>query len=304
MGEPSWLFAKHPIVVNPDLAVGIGLNEAIVVQQLNYWLNSKNAKNIDGRKWIYNTYENWQKDNFPFWSIPTIKRTMSSLEKSGIVLASNFNKAGFDKTKWYSIDEVKLNKLMIRRSDQNDTTSGSKRSDGTDQNDPTNTRDYTDNTTETTNNNNTEGHQADPQDNKPSKTKKKKSESLLAKTVEVIEYLNKKTGRSFRTTTETNRKPIRNRLKEGFTVDDCKKVIDKKYAEWHGVEFSNGNMGDNYLTPGTLFRAKNFERYLNESSKVDIERKARKEKDGFDIDQMAAETASQMAEFDDSDLPF
>lgn len=304
MGEPSWLFARHPLVVNPDLAVGIGLNEAIVVQQLNYWLNSKSAKTIDGKKWIYNTYENWQKDNFPFWSIPTIKRTMSSLEKSGIVLASNFNKAGFDKTKWYSIDEVKLNKLMIRRSDQNDTTSGSKRSDGTDQNDPTNTRDYTDNTTETTNNNNTEDHQADPQDNKQSKTKEKKSESLLAKTVEVIEYLNEKTGRSFRTTTETNRKPIRNRLKEGFAVDDCKKVIDKKYAEWHGVEFSNGNMGDNYLTPGTLFRAKNFERYLNESSKVDIEHKARKEKYGFDIDQMAAETASQMAEFDDSDLPF
>lgn len=34
MGEPSWLFAKHPIVVNPDLAAGIGLNEAIVVQHI------------------------------------------------------------------------------------------------------------------------------------------------------------------------------------------------------------------------------------------------------------------------------
>ena len=304
MVEPSWLLARHPIIVNPDLAVGIGFNEAVIVQQLNYWLNSKNAKTVDGRKWIYNTYDNWRKDNFPFWSISTIRRTFESLEKTKIVLTGNFNKKGFDKTKWYSIDENRLNEVMNRSCVQNEQTMCSKRSYGTVQNEQTNTRDYTDNTTETTNNNNTEGHQADPQDNKQSKTKKKKSESLLAKTVEVIEYLNKKTGRSFRTTTETNRKPIRNRLKEGFTVDDCKKVIDKKYAEWHGVEFSNGNMGDNYLTPGTLFRAKNFERYLNESSKVDIERKARKEKDGFDIEQMAAETASQMAEFDDSDLPF
>ena len=61
MGELSWLFTRHPLVVNPDLAVGIGLNEAIVVQQLNYWLNSKSAKTIDGKKWIYNTYEKLMK---------------------------------------------------------------------------------------------------------------------------------------------------------------------------------------------------------------------------------------------------
>ena len=141
MGEPSWLFAKHPIVVNPDLAAGIGLNEAIVVQQLNYWLNSKSAKTIDGKKWIYNTYENWQKDNFPFWSVKTVKRTMRSLEKFEIVLASNFNKAGFDKTKWYSIDEAKLNEVVSQRWGQSDPSKGTDCPHAEGQNDPTNTRD-------------------------------------------------------------------------------------------------------------------------------------------------------------------
>lgn len=120
MGKPSRLFTKHPVVVNQKLAIEIGLNEAIVVQQLNWRLNSKSAKTIDGKKWICNTYENWQKDNFPFWSISTIRRTIGSLKKSGIILTGNFNKKGFDKTHWYSIDEENLNRAMSAPSVESD----------------------------------------------------------------------------------------------------------------------------------------------------------------------------------------
>lgn len=162
--KASWLFTKHPILVDPDLATVIGLNEAIVLQQLNYWLHSKSAKRIDGHLWIYNTYENWQKQNFPFWSIPTIRRTFTSLKKKGIVVTSNFNKAGFDKTKWYSIDETILNQLMISACDQNDQTMRSKRSDGGDQNDHTYTRDYTENTTEITSSSNEETQEQDSEE--------------------------------------------------------------------------------------------------------------------------------------------
>ena len=86
------------------LASAIGLNESIVAQQLNYWLNTKSAKIINGKRWIYNTYKNWRKDSFPFWSEVTIRRTFTNLEEMGIVETGNFNKAGFDKTKWYSIN--------------------------------------------------------------------------------------------------------------------------------------------------------------------------------------------------------
>jgi len=141
------LIDDYPIQVLPKLAKEVGLNEAIFLQQLHYWLNGKNAKEEAGRRWIYNTYEDWQKQ-FPFWSVITIKRTVSSLSKQKLIIKDNFNKAGFDKTIWYSIDYTTL-KGMSRREYQNDTTRVSKRYDGEYQNEPTNTIDYTETTTET-----------------------------------------------------------------------------------------------------------------------------------------------------------
>jgi hypothetical protein len=44
----------------PDLAYGIGLNEAIALQQVNYWLKeTTSGLERDGVRWIYNTNEQW-----------------------------------------------------------------------------------------------------------------------------------------------------------------------------------------------------------------------------------------------------
>lgn len=134
------LIDDYPILVLPKLATEIGLNEAIVLQQMHYWLKKSNH-NYDGRRWIYNSFPEWQK-HFPFWSVMTIKRAVYSLEKQNLLYVGNYNKAKFDKTKWYSINYEKL-EGMKRPSYQNDTTSVSKRNDGVYQNDTTNTRDYT-----------------------------------------------------------------------------------------------------------------------------------------------------------------
>lgn len=134
------LIDDYPILVLPKLATEIGLNEAIVLQQMHYWLKKSNH-NYDGRHWIYNSFPEWQK-HFPFWSVMTIKRAVYSLEKQNLLYVGNYNKAKFDKTKWYSINYEKL-EGMKRPSYQNDTTSVSKRNDGVYQNDTTNTRDYT-----------------------------------------------------------------------------------------------------------------------------------------------------------------
>ncbi len=147
--KAKWLFDEHPILVDKELASVIGLNEAIVLQQLNYWLHSKSAKQIDGRLWIYNTYDNWRKDNFPFWSERTIRRAFDSCEKKGLILTGNFNKAGFDKTKWYSIDIKKLDELMDSACGQNDQTEWTKRTDGSGQDGHTNTIYYPDTTSNT-----------------------------------------------------------------------------------------------------------------------------------------------------------
>jgi hypothetical protein len=104
------------LIINTDLALVLGdLNEAIVLNQLNYWLgiNRKAGKNfIDGRYWVYNSYSDWKAKDFPYWSEKTIQRTFTRLENKGVVVSANYNKLGIDKTKWYTIDTEKLQELV------------------------------------------------------------------------------------------------------------------------------------------------------------------------------------------------
>ena len=141
----SLLIDDYPILVLPKLATEIGLNEAIILQQMHYWTNKSNHIH-DNKRWIYNSYKEWEQ-HFPFWSNATIRRTISSLEKQELVLVGNYNKAGFDKTKWYSINYSTLEGVS-KRFAQNEQTSCSKRADAVAQNEQTNTRDYTENTSD------------------------------------------------------------------------------------------------------------------------------------------------------------
>lgn len=104
------------LIINTDLALVLGdLNEAIVLNQLNYWLgiNRKAGKNfIDGRYWVYNSYSDWKANDFPYWSEKTIQRTFTRLENKGVVVSANYNKLAIDKTKWYTIDTVRLQELV------------------------------------------------------------------------------------------------------------------------------------------------------------------------------------------------
>lgn len=74
---------------------------------------------------------------------------------------------------------------------------------------------------------------------------------------EVVNHLNSRAGTHYKATTANTRKLIKARLKEGFTVDEIKLVIDKKCADW----LNNRDMVQ-YLRPETLFGNK-FESYLN-----------------------------------------
>jgi len=107
------LYDESPLVVNPEVAKVIGLNDAIILQQIHYWLviNEKAQRNFqEGYYWTYNTYEEWH-EQFPFWSRNTIIRTIQRLEKKGFIFSANYNKMPQDKTKWYRIDYEALPKL-------------------------------------------------------------------------------------------------------------------------------------------------------------------------------------------------
>lgn len=115
------------LIINTELAVILGdLNESIVLNQLNYWLeiNKKANKHfIDGRFWVYNTYNDWKEENFQYWSEKTIQRTFTRLENKGIVISSNYNKSGIDKTKWYTIDYDKLEEIVNLYREEQDNLS-------------------------------------------------------------------------------------------------------------------------------------------------------------------------------------
>jgi hypothetical protein len=96
------LIDEYPLLVLPSLANMIGLNEAIALQQVHYWLNNaKGGVTIDGVRWVYNTYEEWQRDNFPFWSVRTVVRVFDHLEE--MLLLVSMQKASYDRKKYYRI---------------------------------------------------------------------------------------------------------------------------------------------------------------------------------------------------------
>lgn len=75
----------------------------------------------------------------------------------------------------------------------------------------------------------------------------------------IVDYLNEKVGTRYKAGTPATDKHIKARLNEGFSVDDCKAVIDVKTSQW----LDNTNM-KTYLRPRTLFNEK-FQDYLQEA---------------------------------------
>lgn len=230
------LIDEPPLQVLPSLAREIGLNEAIMLQQMHYWL-LKSSNEFEGAKWFYKTLEEWQTE-FPFWSAMTIRRTLTNLEKQKVIRIGNFNKKKFDKTKWYTIEYQCVNSRCV----QYEQTMCSNRTDGCVQFEQTYTREYTETTTE---NNVTE--------EKPLKV------VWTEETNHIIDYLNKRTGKKYSVKTKKTAQLIHKLLDNGFTVEDFERVIDIKCSQWLNNEKMN-----QYLRPRTLFSEK-FEDYLNEA---------------------------------------
>ncbi|PTG77821.1 alpha/beta hydrolase [Staphylococcus chromogenes] len=90
---------------------------------------------------------------------------------------------------------------------------------------------------------------------------------------DVIDYLNERTGKQYKSTTKKNQTVIRARSDEGFNLDDFKKVIDNKVAEWKGTDM------EKYLRPETLFGTK-FEGYLNQQQSNAADEDWRKQYEG------------------------
>lgn len=125
----AFLENERSIPLYPALAHAFGVQCAIILQQIRYWmmtyrqaetqLSEKDRLHFhEGRWWVYNTYEQWQRDNFGFWSKRTIQRHISALETMGVLLSGEFNKSTGDRTKWYTIDFDAMDELVMAKQEK------------------------------------------------------------------------------------------------------------------------------------------------------------------------------------------
>jgi hypothetical protein len=121
--KSDYLDNSPPISLHPPLARVFGVNAALIIQQIRYWMgNYQLAEQSrpedqryhwhDDRWWVYNTYEQWHRDNFDFWSKRTIQRHINELENKGVLISGEFNKSSGDRTKWYTINFDVLDQLV------------------------------------------------------------------------------------------------------------------------------------------------------------------------------------------------
>lgn len=275
-----------------DIACEIGVNEAIFLNNMYFWLKKNIANGInfhDGKYWTYNSMVAYTRF-FPFWSERQISYIIKKLIDSGYLIAGNYSKNKMDRSKWYSLtdkgwslfeknhqniapdSEAKNEELekqncsnafdkIVKSTEQNSSFHSTKLSNLNTDNKTT------DNKTQIINNNILSGCPDDEEKTVKeveaevvfdSYSIRNKEKMLNGAINEIVEYLNEKAGTKFRRTTPKTQRLIKARLAEGFTIDDFKTVIDKKTEDW----IADDEMVK-YLRPDTLFSTK-FESYLNQ----------------------------------------
>lgn len=103
--------SKQILIVQTELATLLGVSQAVAVQQIHFWscINEQMGKKqhfFDDRWWVYNTWKEWQENNFPFWDIRTIRRVFESLEEDAIIVTRPHknNRNG----KWVCVNQEQL----------------------------------------------------------------------------------------------------------------------------------------------------------------------------------------------------
>lgn len=103
--------------------------------------------------------------------------------------------------------------------------------------------------------------------NKKGKNNKNDKKKHIELAKQIIEYLNEKAKRNFDITKDSNFKELIARMKDGYTVDQFKFIIDNKLKDQYFKD------NPKYYNPDTLFRKSNIEKYLNEKFTEKIDNK-------------------------------
>ena len=117
---------------NTDLAKEYGVNCAILIDNISYWIHKNQCDNrhfYDGRYWTYISRQGMVR-MFPYLSEKQIGYALQKLIDNDILMVGNYNKNTFDRTKWYAFtdngldliyDLTKGNNRIDKRSVSNNT---------------------------------------------------------------------------------------------------------------------------------------------------------------------------------------
>ena len=214
-----------------------GVNEAIMYQYFSYWIakNKANDKHFyDGYTWTYNSQKALT-ELFPFWNRAKIQRIISSLENQGLLIKGNYNQLSYDRTTWYALPKFEQSVV------QNQTVNCSDLNNEWFKNEQPIPINY----------------QLTKQLTTENKDIVEQSSTAPIPYEEIVQYLNQKTGKNFKSTSKATQRHIKARLTDGFVLDDFKQKKKKKCSDW----LRDQKMKE-YLRPETLFGTK-FESYLN-----------------------------------------
>lgn len=106
-------FIMNSHCFNVDLAIEIGLQEALLLQHFTYWFeqNVGDENYIkDNLVWCYSSNKN-MRDVFPYLSERNIRTAIDSLITQGYIIKGDYNVNPFIKTKWYAMTELGIDKM-------------------------------------------------------------------------------------------------------------------------------------------------------------------------------------------------
>lgn len=228
---------------NVNVATELGIPAAVMLSHFQFWCEKNRANKRhehDGLYWTYNTVSAFE-ELFPYLTRSAIKTAIKKLVDAGYLVSGSFNKSAYDRTKWYAVTE--------QAEAEKDHSIG--------QNSPMELLESANQLAENSHSYISTGK--DSGDNTVELPSGGSDSGVAEKASEIVAYLNEAVGKSFSPKAKLTRDYISGRLSEGYTVDDFKRVIDNKVAQWKGDP-----KWSQYLQPSTLFAPSHFDEYLNQ----------------------------------------
>ena len=197
-----------------EIAVKYGVNAAILLENLGYWIkqNEANQTNFyDGYYWTYNSRKAYR-EIFPYMSERQINTAFQKLIDYGLVITGNYNKSSYDRTLWYALTQKGKCILHFDIMDDDKISNG----------DSQNVRPIPDINTDINSFINTDIYASDSDDSK-------KNQKHISVDCEKISSLFNDICKSYpkvQKMSEARKKTIKARFNEGYTMEDFKTLFE------------------------------------------------------------------------------